>query len=354
MTRDEIVIGAAGPFSGPQASYGAQIQRAVEYAVAEVNRSGGLLGRSLKVQLLDDTGVADQARVCAQGLVDMGAAAIIGHYLSDCSLAALPIYAKAGVLQIAPSTTTPAFTDIAAQNGWTTVLRTCGRDDKQGAVAASFIAQNYKGARIAIVHNGLPYGMGLADVVRSNLRGCDVTVADTAYPHLGSSVSDCSTIVTLLLREDIEFVYAGGYYTNVGPFLRAARAAGFQGVVMSGGANANQGLYALAADASDGLLITCRPDARLAFEARAAVEALRSGGFEPEGYTLSAVAAVEVWASAVRMAGTTQPLSVAEAMREMTFSTSYGKLSFDRRGDVDDPLYAIHRWQGGTYTELPM
>jgi branched-chain amino acid transport system substrate-binding protein len=346
----EIIIGAAGPFSGAQAPYGAQIQRAVEYAVAAANRRGGLFGQPLQVRLLDDAASADQARACAQQLIETGADAVIGHYLSDCSLAAQPIYAEAGVLQIAPSTTTPAFTDLASRNGWATVFRTCGRDDIQGAVAASYIAQEWQGARIAILHNGLPYGLGLASVVRSNLRARDIT--ETLYRALGSSPSECLAIAEQLVSDGVDFVYVGGYYTNVGPFLREVRAAGFQGVVMSGGANANRGLYALAGEASDGLLMTCRPDARIAPAAREAVEALRSGGFEPEGYTLSAVAAVEIWVSAASAAGTTNAASVAEAMREMTFETSYGTISFNLHGDVDDPLYAIHRWQGGTYTEL--
>lgn len=348
--KREIIIGAAGPLSGTHAKYGAQIRYAVEYSIAEANRRGGALSRPLRIELIDDMGAVNKAEVGVRKIAEIGAAAVIGHYLSDCALAAQPTYANAGVLQIAPSTTTPTFTDIAANRGWATVFRTCGRDDKQGAAAASYIAEKWKGARIAILHHGLPYGTCLAEVIRSKLRARDIT--ETIYSSLGTSALEHSTIVAQLLDDRIEFVYVGGYYTDVGPFLHTARAAGFHGGVMSGGANANQGLYTLAGDASDGLLITCRPDARLSPAARGAVETLRSGGFEPEGYTLSAVAAVEIWVSAVNAAGSTEARKVADAMREMTFDTTYGKLSFDSRGDVVDPNYAIHRWKNGKYAEL--
>ena len=43
------------------------------------------------------------------------------------------------------------------------IFRTCGRDDQQGAVAGDYILKNFKGKKIAIVHDKTTYGQGLAD-----------------------------------------------------------------------------------------------------------------------------------------------------------------------------------------------
>jgi branched-chain amino acid transport system substrate-binding protein len=84
--------------------------------------------------------------------------------------------------------------------------------------------------------------------------------------------------------------------------------------------------------------------------ARHAVEALRTRLFEPEGYTLSAVAAVEVWAEAVRRTGTLDAHAVAAALKAGEFSTSYGPIALDSKGDVVSPLYAVHEWSNGQYS----
>ncbi len=42
-------------------------------------------------------------------------------------------------------------------------FRTCGRrDDQQGAVAGAYLADHFKGKKIAFVHDKTPYGKGLA------------------------------------------------------------------------------------------------------------------------------------------------------------------------------------------------
>ena len=50
------------------------------------------------------------------------------------------------------------------------IFRTCGRDDQQGAVAGEYIAQPFKGKKIAIVHDKTTYGKGLADETKKAMN----------------------------------------------------------------------------------------------------------------------------------------------------------------------------------------
>ncbi|TIO80957.1 MAG: branched-chain amino acid ABC transporter substrate-binding protein, partial [Mesorhizobium sp.] len=50
----DILIGVAGPITGPNAAFGAQLQKGAEQAVADINAAGGVLGQQLKLSVGDD------------------------------------------------------------------------------------------------------------------------------------------------------------------------------------------------------------------------------------------------------------------------------------------------------------
>jgi branched-chain amino acid transport system substrate-binding protein len=50
----ELVVGVAGPMTGDLASFGAQLQHGAERAVNDINASGGVLGKKLRLVVGDD------------------------------------------------------------------------------------------------------------------------------------------------------------------------------------------------------------------------------------------------------------------------------------------------------------
>jgi branched-chain amino acid transport system substrate-binding protein len=87
---------------------------------------------------------------------------VAGHYCSSSSIPASEAYQDGNVLQITPASTNPTFTD---RNMWNT-FRVCGRDDQQGSVAGDYVAKNFKGKNVAILHDKSTYGKGLADEMK--------------------------------------------------------------------------------------------------------------------------------------------------------------------------------------------
>ena len=80
----------------------------------------------------------------------------------------------------------------------------------------------------------------------------------------------------------------------------------------------------------------------------------RKEGFEPEGYTLSTYAAIQVWAEAANKAKTTDSEKVAAMMRSQDWDTVIGKLGFDAKGDLKKATYVWYVFKNGTYSELKM
>src|SRR4029079_7476199 len=54
---DTIKVGVGGPITGPDAAFGAQLKNGAEQAIADINESGGILGKKIVVSYGDD--VAD-------------------------------------------------------------------------------------------------------------------------------------------------------------------------------------------------------------------------------------------------------------------------------------------------------
>jgi branched-chain amino acid transport system substrate-binding protein len=66
VARAEILIGAAGPLTGPNAYIGEQPQQVVEMAVADLNARGGVLGQQVRLTMVDDACEPGQAAAAAR------------------------------------------------------------------------------------------------------------------------------------------------------------------------------------------------------------------------------------------------------------------------------------------------
>jgi branched-chain amino acid transport system substrate-binding protein len=66
VARAEILIGAAGPLTGPNAYIGEQAQQVVEMAVADLNAGGGVLGQQVRLTMVDDACEPRQAAAAAR------------------------------------------------------------------------------------------------------------------------------------------------------------------------------------------------------------------------------------------------------------------------------------------------
>jgi len=79
--KEEILIGAPMPLTGPYASDGEQMKMALELAIEEQNAAGGLLGRTLKLVTGDVGGLeAEKIKAVGERLVGEGVHAIITGY----------------------------------------------------------------------------------------------------------------------------------------------------------------------------------------------------------------------------------------------------------------------------------
>jgi branched-chain amino acid transport system substrate-binding protein len=343
LARADLLIGAAGPLTGSNAYFGEQLQQGAEAAVADINAAGGVLGQQLKLLVVDDACDGGQAVAAAEQLAASGVAFVVGHYCSGASIPASAVYHKAGIVQIAPSTTNPQLTEL----GRTNVFRVCGRDDQQGVIAGAYLAEHWRDKKIAILHDGAVYGQGLAEETKKELNQRGVT--ETIFEAYTPGQIDYSGLVARLRDAGIQVAYVGGYQQEAALIVREARDSGYDLQLVAGDALVTDSFWQIAGPAGEGTLFTFFPDARRNPTARDVVERFRELGIEPEGTTLYSYGAVQIWAQAAARAGSVEPEPVVAALHGHEFNTVLGPISFDAKGDLTEPGFVWYVWRNGAY-----
>jgi branched-chain amino acid transport system substrate-binding protein len=341
--RADIVIAVAGPMTGEQASFGEQMKRGADAAVADLNAKGGLLGQKLRLEIGDDACDPKQAVAVANALASKGVKFVAGHFCSGSSIPASNVYAEEGMLQISPASTNPVLTERKLAN----VFRVCGRDDQQGKVAGEYLAEKFRDKRIAVIHDKTAYGKGLADETKKALNAKGVR--EVLYDAYTAKEKDYSALVSKLKQNRIDIVYLGGYHAEGGLITRQMREQGMATRLVGGDALVTEEFWAITGRAGEGTLMTFSPDPRKNPGSAPLVERFRRAGYEPEGYTLYTYAAIEAWVQAAAKVGAVDTAKIAAALKAQTFDTVLGKIGFDAKGDVTAPGYVFYEWKNGKY-----
>lgn len=342
-SKADIRIGLVAPITGQSAAFGEQMRRGAQAAVKDINKAGGVLNQKLIIEIGDDACDPKQAVAVANRMTNKGVVFVVGHFCSGASIPASEVYAEEGILQISPGSTSPKLTERGLDN----VFRTCGRDDQQGIVAGDYIADHFKDAKIAILHDKTAYGKGLADETGNRLRARGKQ--ETMYEPYTQGDKDFTALVTKMKLAGIGLIFVGGYHQDIGLITRQARDQGMDAVVMSGDALVNQEYWSITGKAGEGTLMTFSPDPRRNPNAREVVRDFQAEGYEPEGYTLYTYGSIEVFAQAAEQAGSTKIDDLIAALKGNLFNTVLGEIGFDRKGDVRAPAYVVYKWRDGQY-----
>ena len=343
----DIKIATIGPMTGNYASFGGQMKAGAQQAVEDINKAGGVMGQQLVLQVEDDACDPRQAVSAANKVAGDKVALVVGHFCSGSSIPASKVYTEEGILQISPASTNPKYTDEGA---WDT-FRVCGRDDQQGQVAGKYLADNFKGKKIALLNDNSAYGKGLADETKKTLNAAGVTEA--MYATYTPGERDYSAIVSRMKQAGIDVIYIGGYHTETGLIARQAKEQGMNPTIVGGDALVTNEFWQISGPAGEGTIMTFPADPRKRASAAQVLAEFKAKNFDPEGYTLYTYAAIQVWADAVKKANSLDPKKVADALHSgETMPSVLGDLQFDKKGDIKAADYVLYVWKNGTYGQM--
>ncbi|MGV2293354.1 branched-chain amino acid ABC transporter substrate-binding protein [Trinickia sp. YCB016] len=345
---DQVVkIGHVAPLTGQIAHLGKDNENGARLAVEEINAKGLTIGGqkiTLELDAQDDAADPRTATQVAQKLVDDKVVAVVGHLNSGTSIPASKIYSDAGIVQITPSATNPAFT----QQGFKTTFRVVATDAQQGPALANYAAKELKLKSVAIVDDSTAYGQGLANEFEKTAKSLGMNVV--SHDATNDKAVDFRAILTKIKGENPDAIMYGGMDATGGPFAKQAKQLGLRAKVLAGDGVCTDKLADLAGEATDN--VVCSEAGRSLEKMGKAGEEFQAKFQKRFGQPIQIYApftydAVYIIVDAMKRAGSTDPAKIVAAMPTTDYKGVIGETTFDSKGDLQHGVISLYNYKGG-------
>lgn len=332
-----VRIGLLGSFEGPGGVYGRAMERGVRMALDELNRAGGLHGRTIElIKGNDDNDMGKNGHETVR-LIDEGCWGILGSVHSGCTHVAARITLKSEVPQLTSISTDPTIGLI--NSPW---MFRCLVDDRgQGRALAELIFEKLGYRKVGLVIHKNRYGkMGGKEISSiATLQGTPLVFKE----EFTSAQTDFTSIIDRIRRSRVEAIVIWGLY---GPAGRLVRELGKQRVDVQ--LFGSDGIVApafvdVAGSACNGAIVTypydeTRNDRRnLDFIARYR----RRYNKEPDSFSAHGYDAMMLMCDAIRRAGLNRYRIRDALANTKNFPGVTGRITFDHQGnDTRDVIFA--------------
>jgi branched-chain amino acid transport system substrate-binding protein len=329
--EEPIYIALSAPITGNYAEYGTTFKRAIELGIKQINAAGGINGRSIELIIGDSKGIPKESATLAQKFTsDSRIVAQIGDFTSTCSLAAQPIYDRAGMVQLTPTSTHPDFAPGSPYS-----FSIAGKQTEEGPFMARFAIETLQKKKIAFIYINNDWGIAMRDnfIKTAKNLGAEI-VAEEAY---FDGTTDFTAILTKFRALNPDLLYLTSMYNDGALISKQRQKLGWNDVmVMGAGSLYSPKFIELGGDAVENVYTSCVffPD-----EPRPEVQQFVKGFEEAYQQTPNVFAAVaydsaKLLAYAIQQAGMDRK-AIRDALAQVKdFPGVTGKITFSEAGDV--------------------
>lgn len=330
---EKIKVGLDYELSGGAATYGQSTVDGIEFAVEEINKNGGVLGKQIELVKSDNKSDNAEATNVATKLATRDkVVAILGPATSGNTKAAAPAAMQSKVPLISCSATADDVTVDKNGNVRDYVFKICYSDSFQGIVLANFVYGELNLKKAAVLTDSTSdYSKGLTKSFKetfTKLGGSIIT--EQAYQEKDK---DFKAVLTKIKAASPEVLFLPGYYNEAGLIIKQAKELGLDVPVVGGDGYDSPKLVEIAGkEALNKVYFTnhysskdTSPEVVKFVEAFAAKYNKQPDGFSALGYDLA-----YFLADALKRAGAAEPEKVKEALASTKdFPGITGKLSID-------------------------
>jgi branched-chain amino acid transport system substrate-binding protein len=242
----DIVIPNIIELSGGGATVGAMWKNGSSMAVEEINASGGILGKKIKLEFIDTASDPGKARAAMQRALDDKPVAIFGPIYSGSVSATLKMTADAEVPQVIGG----EAGNLTAQ-GSKYIFRTSFGQNVSMPKIANYLRDMVKAKNVAVVYVNNDFGKGGRDAIIKELGARDIKVVADISTEAGQADFAADVIKLKGANADAIFVYLNE--EESARFLREAKKQGLNKPLIGETTLLGQKVIDLAGDAANGV-----------------------------------------------------------------------------------------------------
>jgi branched-chain amino acid transport system substrate-binding protein len=333
-SSEPIVVGVSGPLTGPNAQYGAQWKQGFDLALDEINGGSGINGRKLQYEFEDSQSDPKQSVVVAQKFVaDPRIVAELGDFSSTASMAASPIYQRAGLVQFGFTNSHPDFTK-GGDYMWSNSIT---QNDSAPSLA-DYVVKDLGLKRLAVFNLNTDWGKTTFDLFaqRAKENGAEI-VANQAYL---ADEKDFVSALTTVKNANPDGVILISYYNDAALIVQQLRAQGLTYPVVADAASYSPEFIKLGGTAVEGVYMSSQffpSDTRP--EVQSFVKAFKAKyNQEPGLFAAIAYDAIKIVAAAIKQGGPDRA-GIHNALGQLKDvpSVIYGKVTFNANRRVSNP-----------------
>ncbi|WIM04681.1 MAG: branched-chain amino acid ABC transporter substrate-binding protein [Candidatus Nitricoxidivorans perseverans] len=346
-----VRLGHAAPLTGPQSHIGKDNENGARLAVEDANAAGIKIGgRDVKFELVGEDDQADprQGTLVAQKFVDGKVNAVIGHLNSGTTIPASKIYFDAGLPQVSPSATNPAYT----HQGFKTAFRVMANDEQQGRVLGEYAAKNLQAKTVAIIDDKTAYGEGLASEFKKAATAGGVKIV--AEEHTDDKAVDFAAILTKIKGKKPDLIFFGGMDPQAAPMAMQIKKLGIAARLLMGDGGCTTDFVRNAGDAAEGHYCSLPgiPYEKMPGGPKFIERYKARFNLDIQLYAPYAYDAVMVAVEAIKRAGSAEPANILAELPKTDHQGVTTRINFDANGDLKDGAVTLYTAKGGKWAAM--
>ena len=329
-----IKIGFIAPLTGDAASVGLNEQSAVELAVDEVNKAGGINGRPIQMIYEDGQCSGTPASDAANALINVDKVPVIlGGACSSETMSFTAAAEQSKTVVFSPCSSNPALT-----NAGDYIFRDYPSDNYQGTFAANYIFTTLGKKNIAVLYTQDDWATGIRTVFESAFQKLGGTIV--ADESVQKSSTDLRDQLTKIKTANPELIYFPGYSIEATAGIKQARELGITAPFFGGDAWNDSSIWKGTGSAGEGsMYVEVSSPLTPAFSAEMKA---KTGSDSIETCSPAAYDAVKIIAQVMNKVGT-DPTAIKNALYKEIYTggVSAPQISFDSNGDLIGANYAV-------------
>jgi branched-chain amino acid transport system substrate-binding protein len=343
--ESKVAIGFLAPLSGSNQARGVSMVNGAQLAIDELNKKAIKVNNvKLVFELVpqDDRFDANAGKLATDYLLKRNLAALVCHSSTVCIATAEQVQA-ARLPHISVGATNHKFTQL----GYDNTFRMFGHSEQGGILFGHYVYGDLKVDRMAVMDDKTPSGMAMADQFSEGFKKAGGLLLGRY--SVSDKTSDFNQALAEIKESRADAIFWGGTHLQAANMIVNARRMGVKTRFLNAMNGMNNQNFLKQVNGA-GNIFTLESDQQRDklpgwknFEKNYVA---RFASSYIDVSSLRAYDAVQMVGEAIRLSNSVDPRKLIETLHAEKYKGLTGVISFDREGNLNDPVFTVYEAQG--------